>query len=211
MFIVQFDKSVPRRLIFSKMSFANKITMLWARPGADNDQKDDVPWTLRYAGRGLGTIGSFIAIILGLLNCTGIIVAQVGCLIAGVWQMFAGFIVIVCEAPCCCFFIDYVQALSEKIEGRPYWNKAALYIGLSLPPFFLCFLSMSTLFGSGMIFATGIIYGMMALGKKASIDEMRTSAATLEAGSFQPNSAPRSNLVTNEQPFSFTGPPPLNN
>ncbi|XP_047507572.1 calcium channel flower isoform X1 [Pieris napi] len=192
------------------MSFANKITMLWARPGTDNDQKDDVPWTLRYAGRGLGTIGSFIAIILGLLNCTGILVFQVGCLIAGVWQMLAGFIVIVCEAPCCCFFIDYVQALSDKMEGRPYWNKAALYIGLSLPPFFLCLLSVSTLLGSGMIFATGIIYGMMALGKKASIDEMRTSAATLEAGGFQPNSAPRANLVRNEQPFSFTGPP-LNN
>ncbi|XP_045510926.1 calcium channel flower isoform X1 [Colias croceus] len=192
------------------MSFANKISMLWARPGADNVQKDDVPWTLRYAGRGLGTIGSFIAIVLGLINCTGIIVLQVTCLIAGIWQMLAGFIVIVCEAPCCCFFIDYVQVLSDKMEGRPYWNKAALYIGLSLPPFFLCFLSLSTWFGSGIIFATGIVYGMMALGKKASIEEMRTSAATLEAGGFQPTTAPRANLVTNEQPFSFTGPP-LNN
>ncbi|XP_022131198.1 calcium channel flower isoform X2 [Pieris rapae] len=190
MYIVQFDKSVPRRLIFSKMSFANKITMLWARPGADNDQKDDVPWTLRYAGRGLGTIGSFIAIILGLLNCTGILVFQVGCLIAGVWQMLAGFIVIVCEAPCCCFFIDYVQALSDKMEGRPYWNKAALYIGLSLPPFFLCFLSISTLFGSGMIFATGIIYGMMALGKKGSRDDMAAMAAggTTPPGATMPTS-----------------------
>ncbi|VVD05586.1 unnamed protein product, partial [Leptidea sinapis] len=48
-----------RTLIFSKMSFVNKVTMLWARPGADTAQKDDVPWTLRYAGRGLGTVGSF--------------------------------------------------------------------------------------------------------------------------------------------------------
>ncbi|XP_045459236.1 calcium channel flower [Melitaea cinxia] len=180
------------------------------------------------------------AIILGLINCTGIILMNVSCLIAGVWQMLAGFIVIVCEAPCCCFFIDYVQTLSDRIETRPYWNKAALYIGLALPPFFLCFLSMSTWFGSGLIFATGIIYGMMALGKKgsrddmaamaaagsppgapaldhsatlmedpdvwrASIDDMRTSAANLEAG--QPTTAPRANLVTNEQPFSITGPP----
>ncbi|XP_045761671.1 calcium channel flower isoform X1 [Maniola jurtina] len=189
------------------MSLTDKITMLMARPGGENAQKDDIPWWMRYAGRGLGTVGSFIAIILGLLNCTGIIFLNVSCLIAGIWQMLAGFLVIVCEAPCCCFFIDYVQVLSDKVESRPYWNKAALYMGLALPPFFLCFFALSTWFGSGLIFATGIVYGMMALGKKASIDDMRTSAANLEAGQGQPTTAPRANLVTNEQPFSFTGPP----
>ncbi|KAG6452963.1 hypothetical protein O3G_MSEX007918 [Manduca sexta] len=180
--------------------------MLMARPGGENAQKDDVPWWMRYAGRGLGTVGSFIAIILGLINCLSIVVFNVACLIAGIWQMLAGFIVIVCEAPCCCFFIDYVQTISDKMETRPYWNKAVLYVCLALPPFFLCFLSMSTWFGSGMIFGTGIIYGMMALGRKASAEEMRTSAANLEAGMAQ-TSAPRANLVANEQPVSFTGVP----
>ncbi|XP_075991850.1 calcium channel flower isoform X1 [Anticarsia gemmatalis] len=189
------------------MSLTDKLSMLMARPGGDNAQKDDVPWWMRYAGRGVGTVGGFIAIITGLINCISIVVLNVTCLIAGIWQMLAGFIVIVCEAPCCCFFIDYVQTLSDKVETRPYWNKAALYIGLSVVPFFMCFLSMSTWFGSGLIFATGIIYGMMALGKKASIDDMRTSAANLEAGMGQPTSAPRANLVTNEQPISFTGVP----
>ncbi|KAM3959141.1 calcium channel flower [Aphomia sociella] len=189
------------------MSLPNKISMLLSRPGANNVQKDDVPWWMRYGGRGLGTVGSFIAIILGLLNCAGIILLDVQCLIAGIWQMLAGFVVIVAEAPCCCFFIDYVQTLSDKIETRPYWNKAALYIGLSLPPFFLCFLSVSTFLGSGLIFATGVIYGMMALGRKASIEDMRTSAANLEAGMGQPTTAPRANLVTNEQPVGFTGVP----
>ncbi|XP_047041759.1 calcium channel flower isoform X1 [Helicoverpa armigera] len=192
------------------MSLTDKLSMLMARPGGDNAQKDDVPWWMRYAGRGLGTVGGFIAIVLGLLNCISIVVLNVACLIAGIWQMLAGFIVIVCEAPCCCFFIDYVQTLSDKVESRPYWNKAALYIGLSVPPFFMCFLSMSTWFGSGLIFATGIIYGMMALGKKGSIEDMRTSAANLEAGLGQPTSAPRANLVTNEQPISFTGVPARN-
>ncbi|XP_030027411.1 calcium channel flower [Manduca sexta] len=188
------------------MSLTDKISMLMARPGGENAQKDDVPWWMRYAGRGLGTVGSFIAIILGLINCLSIVVFNVACLIAGIWQMLAGFIVIVCEAPCCCFFIDYVQTISDKMETRPYWNKAVLYVCLALPPFFLCFLSMSTWFGSGMIFGTGIIYGMMALGRKASAEEMRTSAANLEAGMAQ-TSAPRANLVANEQPVSFTGVP----
>ncbi|KAH9636165.1 hypothetical protein HF086_007117 [Spodoptera exigua] len=104
---------------------------------------------------------------LGLINCISILLLNPSCLIAGIWQMLAGFIVIVCEAPCCCFFIDYVQTLSDKMETRPYWNKAACYVGLSIPPFFMCFISLSTWFGSGLIFATGIIYGMMALGKKS--------------------------------------------
>lgn len=33
--------------------------MLMARPGGDNAQKDDVPWWMRYGGRGLGTVGGF--------------------------------------------------------------------------------------------------------------------------------------------------------
>lgn len=37
---------------------ADKISMLMARPGGDNAAKDDVPWWMRYAGRGLGTVGS---------------------------------------------------------------------------------------------------------------------------------------------------------
>ncbi|XP_041986602.1 calcium channel flower isoform X2 [Aricia agestis] len=167
------------------MSLMDKVTMLMARPGGENAQKDDVPWWMRTGGRALGTVGSFIAIILGLFNILSIVVLNVSCLIAGIWQMLAGFIVIVCEAPCCCFFIDYVQTLSDRVEARPYWNKAALYIGLALPPFFLCFLSLSTWFGSGLIFATGIIYGMMALGKKGSRDDM---AAMAGAGS--PTGAP---------------------
>ncbi|XP_028156578.1 calcium channel flower [Ostrinia nubilalis] len=190
------------------MSFADKIGMLMSRPGAENAQKDDVPWWMRYGGRGLGIFGSFICMLFGLLNCTGIFLFDVSSVVAGVWQMLSGFLVMVCEAPCCCFFIDYVQVLSDKLESRPYWNKAALYIGLALPPFFLATTSLSTWLGSGLIFATGIVYGMMALGRKASIDEMRTSAATLEAGMAGPTTtAPRAKLVANELPVSFTGAP----
>ncbi|XP_061708103.1 calcium channel flower isoform X2 [Cydia pomonella] len=175
------------------MSLTDKITMLMARPGGDNVQKDDVSWWMRYAGRGLGTVGSFIAIILGLFNCLGIILLDVQCLIAGIWQMLAGFIVIVCEAPCCCFFIDYVQTLSDKVESRPYWQKAAAYVGLALPPFFLCFLSLSTWFGSGLIFATGVIYGMMALGKKGTRDDMAAMAA---GGATPPGPQPQDHHAT---------------
>ncbi|XP_053599865.1 calcium channel flower isoform X2 [Plodia interpunctella] len=167
------------------MSFTDKISMMMSRPGGENVQKDDVPWWMRYGGRGLGTVGSFFAILFGLLNCTGILYLNVQCLIAGIWQMLAGFLVIVCEAPCCCFFIDYVQTLSDKVDSRPYWNKAVLYCGLAVPPFLMC-ISVSTFLGSGVIFATGVIYGMMALGRKGSRDDM----AAMAAGGTTPPGAP---------------------
>lgn len=190
------------------MSFAEKIAVLMARPGQDVVPKDDVPWWMKYSGRGLGTVGGAFAILFGVYNCLGIITAQVGCLVGGLWQMVAGFLVVVCEAPCCCMFVDFVQQLSDWFDRRPYWNKAAVYIVMSIPPFILCF-GLATLFGSGLIFATGIIYGMMSLGKKASAEEMRSSAINLEAGpgGGQSSSGMRSNLVTNQSPVSFTGPP----
>lgn len=47
-----------------------------ARPGQDPVAKDDVPWWLKYAGRGVGTAGSFsnnilnnLMISLGNKNC----------------------------------------------------------------------------------------------------------------------------------------------
>nr|CAD7438773.1 unnamed protein product [Timema bartmani] len=40
----------------------------------------------------------------------------------------AGFLVIVIEAPCCCLFIDFVQNISDWVEKRPYWNRAAFYV-----------------------------------------------------------------------------------
>ncbi|KAI4466121.1 hypothetical protein MML48_3g00014938 [Holotrichia oblita] len=191
------------------MSFSDKLASLMARPGQDPNAKDDVPWWMRYAGRGLGTVGSIIAIFFGLANCLGIITINIDCLISGMWQMVAGFLVLCCEAPCCCMFIDYVQNLSEWVDRRPYWNKALAYVVLAIPAIILC-PGISSIFGSGLIFTTGVIYGMMALGRKASAEEMRSAAAadnTVVAATPQPNTNMRSNLVANAQPVSFTGTP----
>lgn len=39
-------------------SFGEKIASIMQRPGEDPVAKDDVPWWMKYAGRGLGTVGS---------------------------------------------------------------------------------------------------------------------------------------------------------
>ncbi|XP_015114916.1 calcium channel flower isoform X1 [Diachasma alloeum] len=147
------------------MSFGEKIASIMERPGQDPVNKDDVPWYLKYAGRGVGTGGGFIAIFLGAWNCIGILLGDVSCLISGMWQMVAGFLVIIVEAPCCCMFLDFVQSVSDNVERRPYWNRAAGYCIIALPAIFLC-PGVSSILGSGLIFGAGVIYGLMSIGKK---------------------------------------------
>ena len=50
------------------------------------------------------------------------------CIVAGVWQIAAGFIMIVIEAPFCCMFLDFVASFAEMMERRPPWQKTLLYI-----------------------------------------------------------------------------------
>ncbi|XP_053680323.1 calcium channel flower isoform X2 [Anopheles nili] len=162
------------------MSFADKIAGLMARPGQDNVPRDDVPWHLKYGGRATGIVGGFFAVLFGLYNCLGILLADVGCLVGGMLQILVGLVVLAIEAPFCFAFIDFVPQTAEKIDQRPYWNRAALYCVIAIPPVILCF-GLGSLFGCGLIFLTGMLYGMMSLGKKASLSEMRAAAATGEA------------------------------
>lgn len=115
-----------------------------------------------------------MAMALGLWTCISF---SPICIVAGIWQILAGFMVVLAEAPCCCMFLDFVQTFTNFIDRRPVWHKAAFYILISLPAMFLC-AGLSTFLGSAMLFATGVVYGLMALGKKASRGEMLNRAQT---------------------------------
>lgn len=134
--------------------------------------QDDQPWWLRYGARGVGCGGGIIAMGLGVFNCIGF---SAICIVAGIWQVLAGFIVVSAEAPFCCMFIEFVAAYSQWVDQRAHWQKAAMYVIISLPAFVMC-RAVSTFFGSGLIFLTGLLYGMMALGKKATRSDMMASA-----------------------------------
>ncbi|KAL5291100.1 CACFD1 family protein [Megaselia abdita] len=164
------------------MSFADKITGLLA-PNSQNGQMDDHPIWLRYGSKILGIVGAFFAILFGLWNCFGIVLFNVACLISGIIQMLVGFLVMALEAPVCCMFIEHVKTVTDKIDSRPLWNKAALYCGLAIPPIVIC-PSLASLFGCGLVFGTGVLYGMMSLGKKGSREDMAAVASptTMQPG-----------------------------
>ncbi|KAH1014051.1 calcium channel flower isoform X1 [Dendroctonus ponderosae] len=158
------------------MSFQDKISALMVRPGQDPVSKDEIPWWLKFAGRGLGTVGGILAVFLGVWSCLGILVVNVSALIAGMLQVVVGFIVLCVEAPCCCMFVENVQRMSDFVDSRPFWNRAAGYVVLAIPPIIIE-PSVTIILGSGLIFGTGVLYGMMALGKKASREDMAAVAS----------------------------------
>jgi len=123
--------------------------------------------------RACGTVSGILSLALGLFAC---ITLHAACLAAGLIQMLLGFLILTLEAPCCCLFLDFIERISHFSETRPYWQKALLYCLVSPIPIVMC-IEVSTFFGAGLIFVTGILYGMMALGKKADRSEMMARAA----------------------------------
>ncbi|XP_067643616.1 calcium channel flower [Eurosta solidaginis] len=186
------------------MSFAEKITGLMARPNQpDQMNGPDAPWYMKYGGRLLGIVGAFFCILFGLYNIISILFLNVSCLVSGIIQMVVGFIVMALEAPCCFICIEHVNDLATKVEARPLWNRAAFYCVIALPPIILC-PGLGSIFACGLVFGTGVIYGLMGLGKKASAEQMR-QAAVQSGLAGTPTVSDRASIVNNAQPFSFTG------
>ncbi|KAK2718389.1 calcium channel flower-like isoform X2 [Artemia franciscana] len=142
----------------------------------NNPEVETAPWYLKYGSRGLGTASGILAMFMGIWAC--ITITPI-CLVAGIFQIFAGFIITLIEAPCCCQFFDFVTVISTRIEQKPLWYKAVLYVLLALPGISMC-PSVSTFLGSVAMVAAGAVYAMLSLGKKASPTEMRANAVAAD-------------------------------
>jgi len=133
-----------------------------------------------------------VAMALGLLNTiTSILSAS--CIFGGILQILIGFVLVLAEAPCCCMFLDFGERFASFIEARPLWNKALLYLCMAIIPITFC-QSVSIFVGCALIFATGVVYGLMSLGRKAPRGEMLSRAQ-------QDHMA--STLVKNMEPTSY--------
>lgn len=151
-------------------------------------QKDDgVTWWCKIIAKSACVVAGFVAVICGLFR---LLTFTPMCLVSGIYLMLLGFIEIVLEAPCCCQFLDFIQPISRFSENRSYWEKALVY---TLPPILaplMCF-STTTMAGAALLMASGVIYGMIALGRKADRDTMLARARSQDLEM-------KSTLVTNE-------------
>ncbi|GFR26254.1 calcium channel flower [Trichonephila clavata] len=153
--------------------------MMKPEPAADparpqQTASDDVPWWLKYGVRFVGCVAALAALALGAMACLTI---TPRCLLAGVIQMLCGVLVALIEAPYLCLFLDFAQIPSIYFDAKPPWLRGLLYIIISIFPVSLC-VGISTLFGSGLIFATGSLYGLTSIRRKAPVQEMRMQASS---------------------------------
>uniref|UniRef100_A0A1W7RAV5 Calcium channel flower n=1 Tax=Hadrurus spadix TaxID=141984 RepID=A0A1W7RAV5_9SCOR len=143
---------------------------------------DESPFWLKFLVRFVGSVGSLVALGLGAWLC---VTLSPKCLLAGIIQMLVAVLVALIEAPCFCVFLDFAQAPSNYFERKAYWHRGLLYVVLSVMPIAIC-PGITTFFGSGLIFITGSLYGILSLGRKAPPEEMKyraSSSANLIANS----------------------------
>ncbi|XP_063791871.1 calcium channel flower homolog [Pseudophryne corroboree] len=90
-------------------------------------------------------------------------------ILGGICTLYAravnALVLFLCEAPFCCQFIEFANTVAEKTDKLRPWQKAIFYCGMAMFPIFLSF-TITTLFGNAIAFATGVLYGLSALGKK---------------------------------------------
>merc|ERR1711874_354866 len=104
---------------------AVKNTLFPGAGGTDSTAADGVPWWMKYVAKALAILSAVAAMFYGALAAISV---SPLCMVAGIWQIAAGFIIIVVEAPFCCMFLDFVAAYAEMVEKRPPWQKAALML-----------------------------------------------------------------------------------
>ncbi|XP_041048750.1 calcium channel flower homolog isoform X2 [Carcharodon carcharias] len=133
-----------------------------AAPGPGPAGPDPMTWWYRWLCRIAGVIGGISCAVAGLWNCVTIDPLNIA---AGVWMVLNAFVLFLCEAPFCCQFIEFANAVSARADKVRYWQKAIFYCGMAIFPVFLRF-SITTLFGNAIAFASGVLYGLASLGKK---------------------------------------------
>ncbi|XP_076701280.1 calcium channel flower homolog isoform X1 [Callospermophilus lateralis] len=98
----------------------------------------------------------------GLFSCITIYPLKIA---AGVWMIMTAFVLLLCEAPFCCQFVEFANTVAERVDRLRSWQKAVFYCGMAVVPIIMS-LSLTTLLGNAIAFATGVLYGLSALGKK---------------------------------------------
>ncbi|XP_048369259.1 calcium channel flower homolog [Sphaerodactylus townsendi] len=132
------------------------------QPAGEGSGDEGITWWYRWLCRLAGIVGAVSCALAGLFNCITVHPLNIA---AGVWMMLNAFVLLLCEAPFCCQFVEFANAVSARADKLRPWQKAAFYCGMAVFPVILS-LTLTTLLGNAIAFATGVLYGLSALGKK---------------------------------------------
>ncbi|XP_062868027.1 calcium channel flower homolog isoform X2 [Trichomycterus rosablanca] len=113
-------------------------------------------------------LGGISCAVMGIWNCVTVHPLNIA---AGVWMVLTACLLFICEVPFCCQFVEFANIVADKADKMRPWQKALLYCGMALFPVFLS-LTLTTLFGNAIAFATGVLYGLASLGKNLWFDQL---------------------------------------
>ncbi|XP_006640693.1 calcium channel flower homolog [Lepisosteus oculatus] len=133
-----------------------------AATNASSADDDGMSWWYRWICKIAGVVGGISCAIAGIWNCVTINPLNIA---AGVWMVLNAFVLFLCEAPFCCQFIEFANAVAARADRLRPWQKAFFYCGMALFPVILS-ISITTLLGNAIAFGTGVLYGLASLGKK---------------------------------------------
>ncbi|UJR21692.1 hypothetical protein I4U23_024769 [Adineta vaga] len=135
-------------------------------------QPEGTTFWFRWLTRIVAVVTGILAMICGVF---GALSTSPSCIAAGILMIFFGFSMIMFEVPICCQFVSYTQPVADFSKNRPAWQKAVLYSVPPLLPLVLC-QSISIVLGFICLLVNGAIQFMLAVGKKASREEMLNRA-----------------------------------
>jgi len=163
-------------------------------------QAEGTTFWFRWLIRIVAIVTGILAMICGVFGALSI---YPSCIAAGVLMVFLGFSMIMFEVPICCQFVSYTQPVARFSEKRPAWQKAMLYSLPPLLPLVIC-QSASIVLGFICLLVNGAIQFMLAVGRKASREEMlnRASAGANIRGPPVPDGPPVNS--TGDKGFTFT-------
>ncbi|XP_006863781.1 PREDICTED: calcium channel flower homolog isoform X1 [Chrysochloris asiatica] len=125
-------------------------------------QEEGMTWWYHWLCRLSGVLGAISCAVSGLFNCVTVHPLNIA---AGVWMIMNAFILLLCEVPFCCQFVEFAHTVAQKVDRLRSWQKAVFYCGMAIVPIVIS-LTLTTLLGNAIAFATGVLYGLSALGKK---------------------------------------------
>lgn len=136
-------------------------------------EDDGVTWWCKLLVKVIGVVAAVVSIIaaipalIKIWNITGVI--------TGVLMVFNGILLFIFEAPICCSYMEITQKIGTWIEKRKYYQKGIIYLIMAILPL-LPSRDVISILGCIPVFATGVFYGLLSLGKKADRSEMMSKA-----------------------------------
>jgi len=139
------------------------------------DSRDSVPWYLKYGARLLATFAAILSIVLGVLALIWGVFTSFLAVLSAISEMSIGCFVILVEAPFIVPFLSFARKPGEFLDGKSPFIKVALYLTLGIIPILL-YQSIYSIFGPGLVFVSGLMFALIAFGRKASGEDMQAAA-----------------------------------